>query len=203
MYKPFEGIVEGDASQAAFYAVLSAVTKTPFLIHNMNHDSHQGDAVILDIMKQFGAGVEEIADGYQIIPHDLKAAEVDLEDCPDLGPALFALATQAEGKSIFRNAGRLRIKESDRIQAMEEELRKLGCSISSDENTVYVEGMTKLKGGVDLCGHNDHRIVMALSVLSSGCEKPVMIHGAEAVNKSYPQFYDHLKKTGIGVNLYD
>ena len=202
-YHPFESRIEGDASQAAFFAVLSAITQTPFTVHNLNHDSHQGDMAILKIMKTFGTGNEKTEDGYIFRPDCLKGCEVDLEDCPDLGPVLFALATQAEGTSIFRNTARLRIKESDRVQAMAEELHKLGCDMRADENSVIIHGKTKLHGGVALESHKDHRIAMALSILASVAENPVTISGAEAIAKSYPEFYEHLEKTGIGVKTYD
>ncbi|MDO5122562.1 MAG: 3-phosphoshikimate 1-carboxyvinyltransferase, partial [Erysipelotrichaceae bacterium] len=123
-------------------------------------------------------------------------------DCPDLGPVLFDLEAAAEGTSVFVNAGRLRYKESDRIAAMEEELRKLGCDISSDETTVMVHGGAELHG-TELDGHGDHRVVMSLSVLAASMQEPVMIKGCEAADKSYPGFLEDLRSTGTEVTLYD
>ena len=113
----------------------------------------------------------------------LNGTVIDLNDCPDLGPMLFALATQANGKTTFQNAGRLRIKESDRIEAMETELKKLGCSISSTFGTVTITGPVKLQGNVTLHGHNDHRIVMALSILATIADEPITIDDAQAISK--------------------
>ena len=121
---------------------------------------------------------------------------IDLQDCPDLGPALFCLATQCEGTTTFTHCERLRIKESDRIGVMEEELRKLGCDIHSDGGTVVVNGPSKLKESVVLCGHNDHRVVMCLSMLASLSED-ITISGSEAINKSYPKFFEDLRKLGV------
>ncbi len=195
-YQPIDCTVEGDDSQMAFFCELALTQNKDVRILNLNHDSHQGDHVILDFVKQMGADIKEIENGYQIIPNQLHATTISLADCPDLGPALFALATQCEGTTTFEHCERLRIKESDRIAAMEEELRKLGCEIHSDDGTVIVNGPTVLKRNVTLQGHNDHRIVMALSMLALLTDD-VVIQGCEAIQKSYPQFFDDLKNMGV------
>ena len=191
--------VEGDDSSMAFFAVLSVLTHTPFSITNIAHDSLQGDHVILDILKNMGVKVEEIDNGYRCTCDTLRATEIDLADCPDLGPVLFALASQAEGTTTFMHIQRLRMKESDRIACMEKELHALGVDMHSTQDIAYVTGRAPIKGGVTLSGHNDHRIVMALSVLSVIAEKPVIIEGAQAVDKSYPDFFKDLEKTGVSV----
>ena len=133
----------------------------------------------------------------------LKGAEIDLSDCPDLGPMCFALACMADGESVFTGALRLRIKESDRIAAMECELRKLNQQIESDEGTVIVKGKRPLIALDTLDSHNDHRIVMALSILATVSENEVIIDHVEAINKSYPCFFEDLRKCNIRVELYD
>lgn len=198
-YRPCELKVTGDDSQMAFFAAAALLRGTPVEVRNADHDSRQGDHVILDHIRAFGGGVQETEDGYRFLPGHLHAARIDLGDCPDLGPMLFALAAMAEGETVFTHCARLRIKESDRIACMEEELRKLGCRIRSSEDTVYVTGTDAPAGGVHLDGHNDHRIVMALSVLSSIAAEPVTIHGAEAVAKSYPGFFKDLAAAGVKV----
>lgn len=195
-YQEFDCVVEGDDSQMAFFCELALTQKKDVRILNLNHDSHQGDHVILDFVKQIGGQVKEIENGYQIISHPLKSTTISLADCPDLGPALFALATQCEGTTVFEHCERLRIKESDRIAAMEEELRKLGCDIHSEGGTVIVNGPTTLNSNVILQGHNDHRIVMALSVLGL-LSDDVVIQGCEAIQKSYPQFFEDLRSMGV------
>lgn len=196
IYHEFDCTVEGDDSQMAFFCELALTQKKEVSILNLNHNSRQGDHAILDFVKQMGAEVKEIENGYQILPNHLKSTTISLADCPDLGPALFALATQCEGTTIFEHCERLRIKESDRIAAMEEELRKLGCNIESEGGTVIVNGPTSLNSHVTLQGHNDHRIVMALSVLALLSED-ITIQGCEAIQKSYPQFFDDLKNMGV------
>lgn len=196
-YMPFETSIAGDDSQAAFPAAFSLLTGHAVQIHGIDHDSRQGDHVIFSLLEKMGARTEETTDGYQILPGCLKAVEADLADCPDLGPVLFALAAKADGISIFHNVQRLRMKESDRIACMEEELKKLGCSIASDESTVQVKGPAKIRGNAVLSGHNDHRIVMALAVLCASAEQPCVIQGAEAVAKSWPSFFRDMQHAGM------
>jgi 3-phosphoshikimate 1-carboxyvinyltransferase len=126
---------------------------------------------------------------------------MDLADCPDLGPMLFAMAAVSEGTSHFVHAGRLRVKESDRIACMEEELKKLGCQMSSTRDEATVQGVPSIRKDVSLQGHNDHRIVMSLSILASLSDN-IVIDEAEAVNKSYPAFFEDLSKCGTEVE-YD
>ena len=170
---------------------------------NFTLDSLQGDKQILNAFEKMNGIISNIEDGFIFRSSDLHAATIDLQNCPDLGPMLFALATQAEGQSVFTNALRLRIKESDRIEAMEQELRKLNQKISSSEDVVYVNGKNKVIAKDILSSHNDHRIVMALSILATISENVVEIDQVEAINKSYPKFFDDLRKCGIRVELYD
>ena len=163
-YQPTDVLVEGDYSQLVFWASLGVLNHS-VETHGLDLHSLQGDKKTIDIFQSMNAGIKVLDDGYQFCPGTLNGTVIDLNDCPDLGPMLFALATQANGKTTFQNAGRLRIKESDRIEAMETELKKLGCSISSTFGTVTITGPVKLQGNVTLHGHNDHRIVMALSCL--------------------------------------
>lgn len=200
-YHPIHEKIEGDDSQMAFFAELAMIQKRPVRVINMSHDSHQGDHVIINIIQKLGGNVTEVENGYRFESGHLTGTEIDLANCPDLGPALFALATQCEGKTVFTHCKRLRMKESDRIAAMEEELTKLGCVIDSTEDTVTVEGKSPIRGNVTLNGHNDHRIVMALSMLCSLSDGNV-IDDAQAVNKSYPDFFKDLSAIGIQVD-YD
>ena len=125
-------------------------------------------------------------------------ADVSIEDCPDLGPLLFALAAAKHG-AHFKGTRRLRIKESDRVSAMLNELAKLGVSAVANDNTVDVYKTALHAPETAIDGHNDHRIVMAMAILLTtvGGE----INGAEAVSKSYPSFFDDLKR--LGIKLYE
>lgn len=176
---PGEFTVEGDWSNAAFLIALSRLLGT-MSVSGLNENSVQGD--------RFCTAAFDALDG--------ENAEIDLKDCPDLAPILFTYAAYKNGGK-FINTRRLRVKESDRANVMAEELKKFGANVKVYENSVEIE-KTQLKPPiVPLCGHNDHRIVMALSVLAAvfGAE----IDGAEAVNKSYPDFFRVIKKAGVNV----
>lgn len=176
---PGEFTVEGDWSNAAFLIALSRFAGT-ISVSGLNENSVQGD--------RFCTAAFDALDG--------ENAEIDLKDCPDLAPILFSYAAYINGGK-FTNTRRLRMKESDRANVMAEELKKFGANVKVYENSVEIE-KTQLKPPiVPLCGHNDHRIVMALSVLAAvfGAE----IDGAEAVNKSYPDFFRDIKKAGVNV----
>ena len=198
-YMPIQGSVKGDDSQAAFFIVYSLLSQKVISIDNMAHDSLQGDHVILDIVERCGSSFEETDNGYRILPGELRAFEADLGDCPDLGPILFVLASQCNGRSRFTHVQRLRIKESDRIESMREELMKAGIVMETTEDEVWISGPQKPLENVILDGHNDHRIVMALSILAAICRKGMKISGAEAIHKSYPDFYTDLRKCGVNI----
>lgn len=199
-YQPTDVLVEGDYSQLVFWASLGVLNHS-VETHGLDLHSLQGDKKTIDIFQSMNAGIRVLDDGYQFCPGTLNGTVIDLNDCPDLGPMLFALATQANGKTTFQNAGRLRIKESDRIEAMETELKKLGCSISSTFGTVTITGPVKLQGNVTLHGHNDHRIVMALSILATIADEPITIDDAQAISKSYPGFFKDLASCGIFIEF--
>lgn len=209
-YRAADLAVEGDYSQLAFFAVLAAIN-SELRLTGVDTASQQGDRRIIDIVRDMGASVREVEGGYVITPGELVGREIDLADCPDLGPVLCVLAAAAAGRSRLYNAGRLRIKESDRIEDVQTELRNCGVDISSDEDTIYINGKKNINnfnensypGGVSCSGHNDHRIVMALSVLATVCEEPLVIEGAQAINKSYPRFFADLAALGVRVVTED
>lgn len=184
--------IEGDFSQLAFFAVLGAI-QNGLTITGVSHTSKQGDKEILSILRNFGVTIDEIEKGYAIHPAQLTGTTIDLSNCPDLGPILTVLAMYAQNETHIQNAGRLRIKESDRIAAMEAELKKFGVDISSTENEIFIKGSDKFLCMKPLLGHNDHRIVMALAVAATCSETPCIIDDAQAINKSYPTFFDDLK----------
>ncbi len=196
-YRPCDYSVEGDYSQAAFFAVLAALSGNVTLT-GLRRDSLQGDQAILSILRDFGAQFCETPEGLRFSAAPLAGRTVDVGDCPDLAPILTVLGACASGETRLVNAARLRDKESDRIAAMEEELGKLGIKTSSTQDTLTVEGC----GGAPrfapatVDGHNDHRIVMSLAVLATLGSAPLRITGAEAVRKSYPDFFDDLARIG-------
>ena len=164
-----------------------------------NPNSLQGDKAILDILTNMGCSIVWNEDGVCVKGDSLHSTTIDLQNCPDLGPILFVCASLAEGTTHFINCKRLRIKESDRIYAMECELRKLGVDIHSTEDEVWISGCRKWNTPCMVDGHNDHRIVMALAIGAIVSENGITIQGAEAVSKSYPHFFDDLAKLGIKI----
>lgn len=192
-YQACDYAIEGDFSQLAFFAVLAAINHN-LDIKGVRHDSKQGDQAILTILKDFGATIEEIEGGYRVQKSTLHGADIDLANCPDLGPILTVLAMYSPGNTIIRNAERLRIKESDRIAAMEEELRKFGVDIRSTQGEIFISGKTQSTCSAALQGHNDHRIVMALTVALLCAENSGIIDGAEAITKSYPSFFEDIEQ---------
>lgn len=178
-YKASDYTVEGDYSQAAFWLVANALGCKLNII-GLNESSKQGDKEILSIIERFKNEEERIIDASQI---------------PDLVPIISVLASLTKGKTIITKAGRLRLKESDRLLATTEALSAIGADISQTDDGLMINGKEILGGG-KAKGFNDHRIVMALAVASVKCKNPVTIEGYECVDKSYPSFFDVFKTLG-------
>lgn len=189
-YTSCDYTVEGDYSQAAFFEVLNAVTHS-VKIDGLRKDSLQGDMAVMDIVKRCTQ-----ADG------SLKATKIDLADCPDLGPILIVLGLFCEGETVITNAQRLRVKESDRIETMQAEIDKIGGIMHSDSGDIFVK-KSVLRGADDLDGHNDHRIVMAMAVAALAAGIEVTLHGADAVKKSYPDFWRDIQMLGAEVSFIE
>ncbi len=182
-YIPTELSVEGDFSGAAFPDALN-LFDGEVEIDGLNPDSIQGDRVYKRYYEQLLRGVPTIHIG----------------NCPDLGPILFAVAAAKHG-GIFSGTRRLKIKESDRAEAMATELRKFGTAVTVGEDRVVIFPADFHSPTEPLYGHNDHRIVMSLAILLSVVGGEII--GADAVKKSYPDFFAHLSALGIGVEIYD
>lgn len=179
--RAFSGKIEGDYSNAAFLHAFNYIG-SDVTVKGLNADSLQGDRVYGDYFMKIANGTPTL----------------DISDCPDLGPVLFALAALKNG-AVFTGTDRLRAKESDRGAAMHEELVKLGGGLAFGQNCITVPKQTLRYHGEVLDGHNDHRIVMALSVILS--QTGGSIEGVEAVRKSYPGFFQDIKGLGAEVEL--
>lgn len=198
-YKARDYKVEGDYSQAAFWIVAN-ILDNDIVLRDLDKDSLQGDKAILDIINKMGISYEFIEDKLIINSNnDLKNISIDVKDCPDLVPILAVLASFAKGECRIYNAERLRIKESDRLKAISTELNKLGANVIEKEDGLVIKPIENIKGGkVD--SWNDHRIAMALSVFSTRGKDTIELSRSEAINKSYPDFYDDFKKLGGEIN---
>ena len=171
--------VEGDASNAAFFDALH-VLDFPVTVEGLRKDSRQGDLVYKELFRKLKEGKPTIS----------------LKNCPDLGPILFVLAAEFHG-AVFTQTKRLRIKESDRVSSMKEELEKLNASIEVGEDFVKIKPSHLQPPKESLYGHNDHRIVMALAVLL--VKYGGAIEGAEAVRKSMPDFFETLENLKVKI----
>lgn len=199
-YRPCDYDVEGDYSQAAFPAVLGAVCGG-VTITGLSPDTLQGDAAILDILRRCGAQFTHDGDAVIFAKAPLHGVDIDLADCPDLGPVLMVLGLLCQGTTVIRNAERLRLKESDRIAAMEAELRACGGVLESEGGTITVHGCAEHLHAPEgiLHGHNDHRVVMSLAVLSAAAGLPLTVDDAEAIQKSWPNFFAAIRPLGVEV----
>ena len=185
--------VEGDWSGGAFLLVAGAVAG-PITVKGLDERSTQADKAILRALKASGARMEIKNDGMVIGPAALKAFEFDATDCPDLFPPLVALAAYCEGVTVIRGVSRLAHKESNRGLTLQDEFGKMGLTIDLDGDRMLVHG-GPLRGAAVHSRH-DHRIAMACAVGALKADGPVTIEEAEAINKSYPDFYDDLKLLG-------
>lgn len=198
-YKPSKYTVEGDWSGAAFLFVLAAIAGE-IKVRGISYMSTQADIAIVDVLRKAGALVEIHEDGIVVKKAELRAFETDITNCPDLAPPLAVLASFCRGKSVIRGTERLKVKESDRGDALMIELSKIGVNIMNYADRIEVQGPSELKGGV-VDSQGDHRICMALAVLAVASEGKVTISGAESVNKSYPYFFRDLLEMGVKINI--
>jgi len=192
--KTFE--VSGDFSQAAFH-IIAGILGANLTLLKIEENTHQADEKILNFVKMMGGIVNYENSTIKPISSKTYGRVIDLSQCPDIGPIMAVLCALSVGTSHIINASRLRIKESDRINAITTELNKLGAKISETKDGMIIEGVETLKSNMNLYSWNDHRIVMALAIAAIKTEGPIRIIGAEAINKSYPTFFeDYVKLKG-------
>ena len=178
--------VEGDWSNAAFWIVADHISSGAVAVTGLDPWSPQGDRAVVELAGRIAQG----------------NAVIDCQNVPDLVPVLSVLAAVTPGQTQFINAARLRIKESDRLAATAGLLTALGGQAEELEDGLVVTGREKLTGGA-VSSENDHRIAMSAAVASIACQRPVTVRGAQAVNKSYPAFWDDLALLGGRVLLED
>lgn len=181
-YQPIHAEVEADWSQAGFFFAAASLGND-LKVCGLPTESCQGDAVYRDFSAAM-AGTE--------------ACVFDVSDCPDLVPPLAAQAALRADGAVTRliNAGRLRMKESDRLTAVTQVLNALGARVEEHPTELVIHGRDGLEGGVTVCSHNDHRIAMMTAVAATRCRRPVILTGAECVSKSYPDFWEVYSKLG-------
>lgn len=191
--------VEGDYSQGAFYLSANALGSKIELL-DLREDSLQGDKEAIDILERMGAKFE-FKDSITIKENcKLNSTLIDASQCPDIIPVISLVAALSEGRTEIINAGRLRIKECDRLKAVSTELKRLGAKIIEKEEGLIIDGVEELEGGIEVWSWKDHRIAMTLAIAATRCKNPIIIKDYECVAKSYPSFFEDYKMLGGKVN---
>ena len=192
--------VEGDWSNAAFWLCAGAVG-LPVTVKGININSLQADKKITDILRSAGAYVHTDKNSVCVSPCAvLNTFEINAEQIPDIIPVIAVTALFANGKSLIYNAARLRIKESDRIAAISSVIASLGGKIRTGQDFIEITGNTPLKGS-EVSGFNDHRIIMSAAIAAQYCSDNVTINDCEAINKSYPSFFEDYNNLGGIANV--
>ncbi len=186
---------EGDWSNAAFFLSAAAI-KGHVRCENIFSESLQGDKQIVEILKSFGAGVLTGEDFVEVKSAKLRGIDIDASQIPDLVPVLSVVSAFADGETRIYNAGRLRIKESDRLSAVSTVLDSLGADVTELDEGLIIKGNPGFKYSGKADSFNDHRIVMSAAVMALCSGGEVIITNAEAVNKSYPSFFDDFVSLG-------
>jgi 3-phosphoshikimate 1-carboxyvinyltransferase len=189
--------VEGDWSQASYLLALGALTGEA-LVTNLNAESLQGDRVILRYLQKMGARFSQRGGSTMVSRWPLRAIKADLSDAIDLLPTMAVLAATADGESEFSGIARARIKESNRVVALTEELAKMGIRVIEEQDVLKVIGGQQ-RGAVIDC-RDDHRLAMAFGILGAAVGN-ITIIGAESVAKTYPDFWSVLQNLGAKVEL--
>ena len=199
-YQPQNYAVESDWSQAGFYLAAGALGSR-LALHGLRRDSIQGDRTAEAVFSAFGAQLEWQGKALIVSPGVLRGIAVDASQIPDLVPPIAAAAALAEGESKITGAGRLRLKESDRLAAMASAINALGGSVQEEEDGLVIQGVSALKGG-RVSGCNDHRVVMAMAVAALRAGGPVEITDPHSIRKSYPSFFKEYNRLGGNAHVF-
>jgi 3-phosphoshikimate 1-carboxyvinyltransferase len=187
--------VEGDWSSASFLLVAGAIAGSVKL-SGLDINSTQADKAIMKVLELCGAKINNTKDFIEITKTDLHAFEFDATDCPDLFPPMAALAAYCKGTTKIKGTHRLAAKESDRAKTLQDIFEKMGINILLKDDEMIIEGGAIKSSKVS--SHHDHRIAMAAAVAALGADGYITITDADAINKSYPQFFEDLKQLSVG-----
>ncbi len=195
-YKPCQYNVEADYSQAAFFLAAAALG-SQIEVCNLHKASAQGDKAMITVLQDMGAKVVWRQGALKVLaPEQLQAINVNVSQCPDIAPEIALLLAVANGKNVISGATRLRMKECDRLHAIVQELNKMGAKLLEKGDSIHIEGVEKLKGGVEVDSFSDHRMAMMLSVAAAHSEKGAAISDPGCVRKSYPEFFGEFVRLG-------
>ncbi|MGD9761138.1 MAG: 3-phosphoshikimate 1-carboxyvinyltransferase [Candidatus Izemoplasmatales bacterium] len=196
-YLPTDYKVEADFSQLAFFAV-AGVINGDIKILNASNDSLQPDSEIISLIKQMGGKFFKEKGNLRFVKSQTKGIDIDVSQHPDIAPILSILAGLSENSSTIYNAKRLRIKETDRLSAVTDILNLLGVKTETNQDSFIVHG-EKFFTQNTFDSYNDHRMVMSIAIAALRADGPIIIERAEAVNKSYPHFFEDLQSLGIKI----
>lgn len=199
---PKEIEVEGDWSNGGFILCAGSLLEEGLLCTNLNLHSSQGDRKIIEILRNMGANLKTKGDTVSAAKGRLLGGTIDVKDIPDLVPAIAVVAAVSEGTTEIINAGRLRLKESDRLMAVTTVLNILGARVKELKDGLVIEGVPRLNGGV-VDSYGDHRIAMMAAIASIVSDEEVVIENSKAVEKSYTNFYEDIRSLGDKVKVVE
>lgn len=198
-YNAIDATIPGDFSSATFFAVQAAISGGEFTLENLDINDPQGDKEVFSILGDMGASVKVEDGSITIKGNGLKGREIDMNAIPDALPAMAVAACFAEGVTKLVNVPQARLKETDRIKVMCEELSKMGADIKELEDGLVIK-RSNLKG-CRLKGYDDHRIVMALSLAGLNAEGETTIDTAEAIKVTFPEYVELMKNSGADMDF--
>lgn len=193
-FKPVDRRIPADFSSATFFLAAGALPENAVECRGLDYADTQGDKAVVDYLRQMGANVRIDDNAIRVQAADLVGCELDLNATPDALPMMAVLGCFARGETRLVNVPQARFKETDRIAVMREELTKLGAQVEELEDGLVIHEC-RLRGAA-LDGRNDHRVVMALAIAATRATGETLIHGAEAMNVTYPTFLDDLHALG-------
>lgn len=201
-YRAFEKSIPGDFSSAAFFLCAAAITGSELTLLGLDMNDSQGDKDVVDMLRAMGARIDQLPDGLKVSGDKLVGGEFDLAATPDALPAMAVTACFAEGTTRLVNVAQARLKETDRIKVMREELTKMGGKIKELPDGLEITGspFDELRAGplhaAKVNGHSDHRVVMALAVAGLACDGRTEIDTAESVSVTFPNFVELMRSAG-------
>ncbi|MBI2011992.1 3-phosphoshikimate 1-carboxyvinyltransferase [Candidatus Daviesbacteria bacterium] len=195
-YKAKKYLVEGDYSSAGYFFAIAALAKSNLTLTNLNKDSLQADKKLLEILGKMDNQVVYEKNGITIKGKGVKPISTDMEDCPDQIQTVAVMSAFADGETQIRGVSSLRIKETDRVAALQNELAKMKIKTKANKDTLLIYGGSPKAASIDT--YNDHRMAMSFAIASSRLDGMV-INNPEVVSKTFPQYWEKLKE--IGFNL--
>jgi 3-phosphoshikimate 1-carboxyvinyltransferase len=196
-YRGLDVTVPGDFSSGTFFLVAGSISEADITLRGLDMNDVQGDKQVVMYLQEMGARITQEKGKIRVRGGELKGKEIDLGDTPDALPAMAVAGCFAQGKTILRNAANARLKETDRIAVMAKELTTLGAKVEELPDGLVIH-QSKLRGR-PVCGHGDHRVVMALAVAGTAMPGRIEVDGAEAVQVTVPNFFELMK--GLGAKI--